>query len=277
MTPWTDRAGRFSPLKTVVLAGTMVPALWLFWRWRSGALMPLPFDEATHFTGKWTIRFILLALAMTPAQRIFRWTRLALVRRMLGIAAFAYAAFHLLLYVGDHKFDLIKVGSEIAMRIYLTIGFLAVMGLTTLAATSTDRMVRRLGGNWKRLHRLAYVIAGLGILHFFMQSKIDVTEPTLMLGFFILLMSYRRLSAVQLASPAWLAGVAVASAVLTAALEACWYGLATGVPARLVLLANLNFPMMIRPFWLVLGTGLLVASTAWILGFLRQSRMALAR
>ncbi len=77
--------------------------------------------------------------------------------------------------------------------------------------------------------------------------------------------------------PTWLAGVAVASAVLTAALEACWYGLATGVPARLVLLANLNFPMMIRPFWLVLGTGLLVASTAWILGFLRQSRMALAR
>jgi methionine sulfoxide reductase heme-binding subunit len=268
VTPWTDRTGRFSPLKALVLAGTVAPALWLFWRWRSGALMPLPFDEATHFTGKWTIRFVLLALAMTPAQRIFRWNRLALVRRILGIAAFAYAAFHLSLYVGDHKFDLIKVGSEIAMRIYLTIGFLAVMGLTALAATSTDGMIRRLGGNWKRLHRLAYVIAGLGILHFFLQSKIDVTEPTLMLGFFILLMSYRRLPPAQLASPAWLAGVAVASAVLTAALEACWYGLRTGVPARLVLLANLQFPMMIRPFWIVLGTGLLVAAAAWILSAL---------
>ena len=277
MTPWTDRAQRFSPLKAAVLAGTIVPALWLFWRWRAGALQPLPFDEATHFTGTWAIRFILIALAMTPAQRIFRWNRLALVRRMLGIAAFAYAAFHLSLYVGDHKFDLIKVGSEIAMRIYLTIGFLAVLGLTALTATSTDGMVRRLGVKWKRLHRLAYVVAGLGLLHFFMQSKIDVTEPTLMLGFFILLMSYRRLTAEKLASPLWLAGVALASAVLTAALEASWYGLATGVPARLVLLANLNFPTMIRPFWIVLGAGLLVAATAWVLALLRSSRMAVAR
>jgi sulfoxide reductase heme-binding subunit YedZ len=110
-----------------------------------------------------------------------------------------------------------------------------------------------------------------------MQSKIDVTEPTLMLGFFILLMSYRRLTAEKLASPLWLAGVALASAVLTAALEASWYGLATGVPARLVLLANLNFPTMIRPFWIVLGAGLLVAGTAWVLALLRSSRMAVAR
>jgi methionine sulfoxide reductase heme-binding subunit len=277
VTPWTDRTGRFSPLKTLVLAGTIAPALWLFWRWRSGALMPLPFDEATHFTGKWVIRFILIALAMTPAQHIFRWNRLALVRRMLGIAAFAYAAFHFSLYVGDQKFDLVKVGSEIAMRIYLTIGFLAVLGLTSLAATSTDAMVRRLGVKWKRLHRIAYVIAALGILHFFMQSKIDVTEPTLMLGFFILLMSYRQPSAAQLASPAWLAGVALVSAVLTAALEACWYGLATGVPARLVLLANLQFPMLIRPFWIVLGTGLLVSLASALLAYLRGSRMAVAR
>ena len=81
-----------------------------------------------------------------------------------GLAAFAYAAFHVSLYVGDHKFDLIKVGSEIAMRIYLTVGFLAVLGLTALAATSTDGMVRRLGVKWKRLHRLAYVVAGLGLV-----------------------------------------------------------------------------------------------------------------
>ena len=277
MTPWTDRTGRFSPLKALVLAGTVAPALWLLWRWRSGALQPLPLDEATHFLGTWTIRFILLALAVTPAMRIFRWNRLALLRRMLGVAAFAYAAMHFSLYVGDHKFDLLKVGSEIALRIYLTIGFLALLGLTALAATSTDGMMRRLGGNWQRLHRLAYVIAGLGILHFFMQSKIDVTEPTLMLGFFILLMSYRRLAAPQLSSPLWLAGVALASAVLTAALEACWYGVATGVPARLVLLANLQFPMLIRPFWIVLGTGLLVAATAWLVASLRGSRMAVAR
>ena len=260
-----------------MLAGTIAPALWLIWRWRSGALMPLPFDEATHFTGTWTIRLILIAVAVTPAQRIFRWSRLAQVRRMLGIAAFAYAACHFLLYVGDQKFDLIKVGSEIALRIYLTIGFLALLGLTALAATSSDAMVRRLGVNWKRLHRIAYAIAALGILHFFMQSKLDVTEPTLMLGFFTLLMSYRRLSAAQLASPAWLAGVALMSAVLTAALEACWYGLATGVPARLVLTANLQFPTLIRPFWIVLGTGLVVPLASALLGYLRGSRMAVAR
>ena len=138
-------------------------------------------------------------------------------------------------------------------------------------------MVRRLGVNWKRLHRIAYVIAALGILHFLMQSKIDVTEPTLMLGFFILLMSYRRLSPAQLASPAWLAGVALMSAVLTAALEACWYGLATGVPARLVLTANLQFPTLIRPFWIVLGTGLVVPLASVLLGYPRSAAAWLSR
>jgi sulfoxide reductase heme-binding subunit YedZ len=90
-------------------------------------------------------------------------------------------------------------------------------------------------------------------------------------------MSYRRLSAAELASPAWLAGAALTSAVLTAALEACWYRLATGVPARLVLLANLQFPMLIRPFWIVLGTGILVSLASALLGYLRGSRMAVAR
>ena len=111
-----------------------------------GWLEPRPFNEAIHQFGLWTIRLIFLALAVTPLRQILQWPRLILVRRMIGVAAFAYAITHLTLYTADQMFDLAKVASEIVHRIYLTIGFTAVLGLSALAATSTDGMIRRLGG-----------------------------------------------------------------------------------------------------------------------------------
>jgi len=257
--PWTDRSGRFSLLKSIVFGALFLPALWLIWRWRSGDLGPLPIDEAILEAGRWTIRLILAALALTPLQRIFGWSRLALIRRQVGIAAMCYALLHFSLYIADQKFDLARVASEIVLRIYLTIGFVAVIGLVTLGITSTDASVRRLGRKWKMLHRLAYVIATLGILHFFMQSKIDASEATLMMGLFILSMLYRLPNAARLRSVWTLAAIAVVAALATAGLEAVWYGVATGVKPLAVLQANLLFPTAVRPAWMVLGTGLGIA------------------
>src|SRR4051794_40138137 len=183
--PWKDRNGRTSPLKLVVFAALFVPALWVAVAFASGWLGARPLNEAIHQLGLWTIRLIFLALAVTPLRHILQWSRLLVVRRMIGVAAFAYAIAHLGLYATDQAFDLAKIATEIALRIYLTIGFVAVLGLAALAATSTDGMIRRLGARrWQRLHRLVYAIALLAVVHYCMQSKLDLWEPTIMAGGF---------------------------------------------------------------------------------------------
>lgn len=266
MTPWTDRAGRFSPLKAATFAGTLAPGLLLAWWWAQGALGPRPLTEAIHETGDWAIRFLAMSLAVTPLRRIGQWPKLINVRRMLGLAALGYALVHLVLYIADQKWDLGKVASEIALRLYLTIGFVALLGLVALGSTSTDAMIRRLGKNWNRLHRIVYAIAALAAVHFFMQTKADVFEATIVAGLVMLLMIYRfahRFS-LPLSSPAVLAGLAVAGAAATAAAELLWYGLATGIPVSRVFAANWHFAFQIRPMWWVLAVGLAAAALGWI-------------
>ena len=113
------------------------------------------------------------------------------MRRTLGVAAFCYAVLHLTLYVVQEKYDLAKVVSEIAFRIYLTIGFVALIGLIALAVTSTDGMIRRLGARWNTLHKIVYAIAILGIIHFLMQTKLDISESVMVAGFLFWLLGYR--------------------------------------------------------------------------------------
>jgi len=273
MTPWTDRSGRFSPLKAAVLAGACLPAVWLLWQAASGALGsagssgplgPRPVTEAIHETGDWAIRFLWISLAVTPLRRIANWPKLIMVRRMLGVTALCYALAHFSLYIVDLKFDLVRVASEIVLRFYLTIGFVALLGLVALGSTSTDAAIRRLGGNWGRLHKIVYAIGLLAAFHFFIQSKADVFEPTLMAGLFLLLMLYRlaHWRGFQITSPFVLAAIAVLAALGTVAIEYAWYGLATGVPPGRVLAANLQFSFSIRPAWWVLATGLAVAAVA---------------
>ncbi len=296
--PWHDRTGRFSPLKAVTLAGLVLPGLIaaatliLADAPAPGAGLPAvgpnmggpnigpagiggeaarPLTDAIHSTGDWAVRFLLLSLAITPAMRSLRWPRALIVRRMIGVAAFAYVAVHFLLYVVDQQFDLMKVATEIVLRIYLTIGFVGVVGLAVLAATSTDAAVRRLGAPaWQRLHRIAYVLAVLALLHFFMQSKIDVSQPTLMSGFLIWLMGWRVIVSLRrrtgrepLPSVVDLLALAIAAAVLTVATEALWYAVATGVDPWRVIRSNLDFGFSIRPVWWVLAAGLAVAAAAW--------------
>jgi sulfoxide reductase heme-binding subunit YedZ len=265
-TPWTDPGGRFEPLKTVVFIALFLPAIWVFSRYEMGELGARPLNEAIHQIGSWAIRLLFLSLAVTPMRETLRWSRLALVRRMIGVGAFAYVLIHLTLYIGDQAFDLAKVATEIALRIYLTIGFVALLGLSALAATSTDAMTRRLGGRrWRKLHRLVYGIAVLAVIHHFMQSKANVIEPLVMAGLLFWLLAYRVLAAWRPRQvPLVLLGAG--AGLLTALGEAVYYALKTGAPMLLVLSANLDTAAGVRPAWIVWGVGALVVVFAWARG-----------
>lgn len=256
--PWLERSGKFSLLKFVVFVFLFVPGVLVAVRFAEGWLGPKPLTDAIHSIGTWAVRFLILSLAVTPLRRLTQWNKLLLVRRMLGVGALVYVLIHFALYITDQHFNLLQVASEIARRFYLTIGFVALVGLAVLGATSTDAAIRHMGAaRWNRLHKIVYVLIALGLLHFFLQAKLDVTEPTLMTGFFVLLMGHRLLASVRLGDNVLaLLGLAVASSVLTALIEAGWYGISRHIPMARVLQANLDFDLSIRPAWWVLLAGL---------------------
>jgi len=137
---------------------------------------PIEFIER-HF-GKWTLIFLCLTLSMTPLRRITNISQWILYRRMLGLFVFFYASIHLLCYIAlDYHFDWIDIKNDIIKHRYVLVGFLAWILLLPLAITSSDKMIRKLKANWKLLHRLIYVIAILGVLHFIWLVKKDITEP----------------------------------------------------------------------------------------------------
>ncbi|GLK82245.1 sulfite oxidase heme-binding subunit YedZ [Ancylobacter defluvii] len=224
------------------------------------ALGARPLVETLRFLGDWAVRLLLITLAVTPARRLFNWPKLLNARRTLGLGAAALVAVHFGLYCIDMG-SLSVVAREIVLRIYLTIGFVALLGLASLSATSWDGAIARLGAErWSRLHRLAYPITALAILHFFMQQKLDVTEPTLMAGFFLWLMGWRVLQRYGRGTGlAPLVLLALSAGLATALLEAGWYLAATGIDPVRVLQANLAFAYSIRPAWWVAGLGLAVA------------------
>ncbi len=251
--PWRDRHGRLLRLKAIVLALLVVPgALYAFWL-TSDQLGGRPVMEAIHGTGLWAIRFLLISLAITPFARALDWPSLLLVRRSVGVAAACYAAAHLSLYVVDQNFRLLIVMKEIALRFYLTIGFVTLLVLLALAVTSTDDWVKNLGPNWKRLHRLAYPFGAVALLHFYIQSKSNVSEPVFVSGLFIWLMAWRALPERWRRKQgltyiiALYGGLAVVSSLATAGLETAWYGLTTRINPWRVLYANEAIARGLRP------------------------------
>ena len=281
MWPWLDRGGRFSPLKSVVFALLFAPALWLAWRLAAGQLGPRPINEVIHQTGLWTIRLLLITLAVTPLRQLLRWPQLVTVRRMIGVAAFAYGAAHLTAFAADKAFDLGVVATEIVSRFYLTIGAVALAGLTALAATSTDRMVRRLGGrNWRRLHRLVYAIGILAAVHFFLQSKLNVAEPIVMAGLLTWLLGYRLLpdaSGQPRRRLAQIAGLGILVGFLTLGGEFTYYALAFHADPLRLLAATFSLKAGIRPGWIVLAIGALVTALAAARIAQRPAKPAIAR
>lgn len=265
--PWQDRRGVFSPLKTIAFAGVFLPGLWLVARWGMGTLGPRPMIEINHQAGLWAVRFLLLTLAVTPLRHVWKWPELVFTRRTLGVAVFAYAVIHLVAYAGDLGWDVAKVVSEIVARIYLAIGFIALILLTPLAITSFNAMMKRMGGiNWRRLHRLIYPIAGLATLHFFLQSKLGVTEPIVVAALVIWLLLWRILAArigeariASLNGTIALAGFAV---IGTAIGEALYYHWKVGVAVSRILPTNWMWKSGIRPAWIVLGIAVVLVAVA---------------
>jgi sulfoxide reductase heme-binding subunit YedZ len=186
-------------VKPVLFVVCLVPLAGLIWDGINENLGANPVETIRLFTGDWTLRFLLITLAVTPLRRLTGWNAIVRVRRMLGLFAFFYAALHVISYVWLDQFfmwDLII--EDVYKRPYITVGFTAFMLLLPLALTSTNGMVRRLGGkHWQRLHRLVYVIAILGVVHFWWLVKSDIRQPLIYAAVLALLLGYRLIWAVR--------------------------------------------------------------------------------
>ena len=179
-------------LKPLVFVLCLLPFGWLVYRGVAGGLGANPIKAITHFTGDWTLYFLLLTLAITPLRRLTGRNSLIRFRRMLGLYAFFYACLHFATYlVLDQFFDWNEIFRDIAKRPYITVGFSAYVLLFPLAATSTRNMVQRLGKGWKRLHGLIYLLTGLGLLHYLWLVKADIRTPVILILVYITLLVLR--------------------------------------------------------------------------------------
>lgn len=265
---WRDRRGRLSALRIVALALLLFPVAKALVDAGAIAGGARPLNDVIHRTGFWALVFLGVTLAITPLRRIGRYGNLIDVRRMLGVGTFCYALAHILLYVADQSFDLIKVFTEITRRVYLIIGMIALTGLAALAITSTDGMIKRMGGkNWRRLHQAIYVIALLALIHYFQQTKADLTVPVFVTGLFGWLIAYRILAwwqdKTELSTLSLLA-LSVIVAALAFAGEAIGIAIEFGVSPLRVLATAFDFDAGIRPGWQVLAAGLAVVALDFV-------------
>jgi methionine sulfoxide reductase heme-binding subunit len=245
-------------VRQVTLLILLWPAADLVWRWSMDLFGPKPVTEAIHWTGDWTVAFLLATLALTPARALFGWQPFVSIRRRVGVATALYALLHLTLYALDQNWNLVFVASEIVKRIYLTIGFTALLLLQVLAVTSTDGWQRKLKKNWKRLHQAIFVILALALVHFLMQSKLNIADATFAAGLAAWLVMWRLLPRRWRNSLAGLTLITLAAPVITIGVEAAWYGWVNHVNALRVFYANFNPALAPRPALKVLLAGLAV-------------------
>ena len=196
-------------MKLFVFAAALVPFAHLIWRGYNGDLTADPLVEITNQTGLWTLRFVVITLAITPIRRVTGWNPIIRFRRMLGLFAFFYSVLHFLTYLVGDRFAsldfpdgfvawstlvnlLASIWEDVAKRPYITVGFIAFVSMIPLALTSTTGWIRRLGGrNWQRLHRLIYVTGIAGVLHYLWRVKADTLHPLIYAGIVSLLLGYR--------------------------------------------------------------------------------------
>lgn len=259
LVPWTDRRGRFHPLRAIVFALLIAPAAWLGLRAALDMLGPKALNAAIHSTGYWTIWPLLASLCVTPFRALAARPDVVVIRRMVGNAALAYALLHLVLYALDQNLLIIPIVTEIALRFYLTIGFIGLLGLVALGLTSTDGWCRYLGPTWKRLHRVVYAIAVLGLVHYILQSKLDVSAAIFATGVFAWLMIWRILPIGRDRDPITLVILALAAAVLTLGIEWAWYRFGTRLNPMKVVLAEFDIEYGLNPAGRVLFAGLVAA------------------
>ena len=185
---------RFRVIKAALFMLALLPLARLIWLGFQDRLGANPIEFITRSSGDWTLYFLCFTLAVTPLRRLTGWNWLLRLRRMLGLFAFFYVCLHFTTFIWfDHFFDLQEMGKDILKRPFITVGFSAFVLLIPLAVTSTNAMMRRLGRHWQTLHRLVYVVAVLGILHFWWMraGKHNFAQPLLMGGIVVLLLGFR--------------------------------------------------------------------------------------
>jgi len=188
MQTWRDRL-----IYAAVWLACLAPILQMVWLGFNDGLTANPIEFVLRSLGDWGLRLLLVGLAITPAAKLLRQPRLIRYRRTIGLWAFTYIVLHLSMYIGvDQFFDWKAIGKDILKRPYITIGMTAFVLLIPLAVTSTNGMLRRMGPKaWRRLHRLVYLIAPLGVIHYYLLVKADVREPLLYGGILAALLAYR--------------------------------------------------------------------------------------
>ena len=180
------------PARVVLFIACLIPLFYLISIALTSGLGANPIERLTHFTGTWSLNFLLITLSVTPLRHLTGLHRIIQYRRMLGLYAFFYASLHFLCYfVLDQFFDFREILDDIIKRPYITVGFSAFVLLIPLAVTSTRNMMARLGKRWKQLHRLVYISATLAVLHFLWLVKADIREPVIYCAILILLLVLR--------------------------------------------------------------------------------------
>ena len=171
----------------------VAPVLWMVWQALTDRLGANPIESLQKESGEWTLRLLACSLAVTPLIRITRWGWLISQRRFLGLSAFFYALGHLSIYVGlDQFFNLSDIIDDVLEHRYITVGMLAFVLMIPLAVTSTKGWIRRMGGKrWNKLHRLVYVSAVAGCIHFIWSVKQDIEEPLVYMAVFLVLFALR--------------------------------------------------------------------------------------
>ena len=179
-------------IKMPIFFLSLLPILIIFYQIIFNQLGPEPVKEITHVTGNWTLRFIIITLAMTPLQKFTQFNFWISYRRMFGLFVFFYASVHMMTYVGiDYRFDWSSIGDDIFKKKFIFVGFLAWLLLVPLALTSSKRMIRLLRDNWKKLHKLIYIISLLGITHYLWLVKVITAEPLIYFMIIIILLILR--------------------------------------------------------------------------------------
>jgi sulfoxide reductase heme-binding subunit YedZ len=178
--------------KPSVFILSTVPFIIIVYKIFLNKLGPEPIKEITHHTGEWTLLFIIFTLAMSPLKQITNMNIWISIRRMLGLFVFFYASLHMLTYVGlDYRFDINEISKDILTKRFIFVGFAAWLLLVPLALTSSKKMMNILKHYWKKIHRLIYLIALLGVTHFIWLVKKDITEPLIYLLIILFLLAFR--------------------------------------------------------------------------------------
>ena len=179
-------------VKPSIFFMALIPFIWLLLKVFQNDLGPDPAQALSIETGEWALRFLLLTLAITPFRQIFRVAEIARLRRMIGLFAFFYASIHFLSWMAFIlAFRWLAIAEELVERPYITVGFLAYVILFLLGVTSTNSMVRRLGKNWKRLHKFVYAASILAIVHLLWILRTDITEAVIYGVLLVILLGYR--------------------------------------------------------------------------------------